>query len=229
VQQPWRDCAGWRPWGKGSHLDTLLFLDCVVQHRSHHGMRLLGLEGCAVRGNRHWACYNLATHWGWASSIESDPAEVSNPPLAHPERYSVRARRLWSALKIRVSVVRFRPWPPLPIFWNATGFGHHRRTIGAPHGAKIDRPSDYYMDAARFGRCSLRAGIEVRLQSYIRPTSRKLGSAWPWWNPLRKASSRNRTRSPKSDSGLLPHGPTCSVITRTSPASTWLAVPSSSG
>jgi hypothetical protein len=36
-----------------------------------------------------------------------------------------------------------------------------------------------YMDAARFGRCLRRDGIEVRLQSYIRPTSAELGSAWP--------------------------------------------------
>jgi hypothetical protein len=36
-----------------------------------------------------------------------------------------------------------------------------------------------YMDAARFGRCFLRDGIEVRRQSYIRPTCAELGSAWP--------------------------------------------------
>jgi hypothetical protein len=56
-------------------------------------------------------------------------------------------------------------------------FRHHPRTIGARRGAEIDRPSDFYMDAARFGRCLRRDGIEVRLQSYIRPTSAELGSA----------------------------------------------------
>jgi len=81
------------------------------------------------------------------------------------------------------------------------------------------------MDAARLGRCCGRDGIEVRLQSYIRPTSAELRSAWPWWNPLRKASSPSRTRSPNRHPGLLPHGPTCFTITRTSPASTRLAVP----
>jgi len=34
------------------------------------------------------------------------------------------------------------------------------------------------------GKRQLHSGIEVRLQSYIRPTSAELHSAWPWWNAL---------------------------------------------
>ena len=62
-------------------------------------------------------------------------------------------------LKIRVSVVRFRPWPPLPIFLNARGFRHHRRTIGARAGAKIGRPSDYRKsDRSRWSAVRSRVG-----------------------------------------------------------------------
>jgi len=32
-------------------------------------------------------------------------------------------------LKIRVSLVRFRPWPPFPTRWFATGSGHRPRTF----------------------------------------------------------------------------------------------------
>ena len=43
--------------------------------------------------------------------------------------YSQRTR-LSVVLKIRVSMVRFRPWPPLPSFGLVTGFAYHPRTIG---------------------------------------------------------------------------------------------------
>jgi len=45
------------------------------------------------------------------------------------------------------------------------------------------------MDAARLCKWRDCFGIEVRLQSYIRPTAAEVRSAWPWWYPLRKASS----------------------------------------
>jgi len=40
------------------------------------------------------------------------------------------------------------------------------------------------MDAARLGKCRVRVGIEVRRQSYIRPTCAELRPAWPWWYSL---------------------------------------------
>jgi hypothetical protein len=61
--------------------------------------------------------------------------------------------------------------------------GNSMKLIGFPashadyrrsRGAKIDRPS-----AARFGRWFLRDGIEVRLQSYIRPTLQSLAPRGP--------------------------------------------------
>jgi hypothetical protein len=45
-----------------------------------------------------------------------------------------------------------------------------------PVGLEIMGP---YMDAARIGSRRTRSGIEVRLQSYIRPTLAEPGSAWP--------------------------------------------------
>ena len=71
--------------------------------------------------------------------------------------------------------------PPLattPNFLKRMGFpaspADYRR-----RGGRKSADHRTYMDAARFGRCLLREGIEVRLQSYIRPTSAELRSAWP--------------------------------------------------
>ena len=65
------------------------------------------------------------------------------------------------------------------------------------------------MDAARFGRCCVRDGIEVRLQSYIRPTSAEPGwlrvalmrSAEEGLNSAKDSKSKNlfRLASPRSD------------------------------
>ena len=63
----------------------------------------------------------------------------------NPSRSWVCSRRtaLSAVLKIRVSVVRFRPWPPPPIFLKRNGFPASPADYRRAPGRFFGRPSDY--------------------------------------------------------------------------------------